>query len=384
MFHRYLKLPKTPQRSFFLWGPRQTGKTNLLKTTYPNSLRIDLLKSDSFARYAQKPHLLREELSATPNVITPVIIDEVQKVPSLLDEVHWLIEEKGLVFALCGSSARKLKRGQANLLGGRAQRFVLHGLVSAEIGDTVDALRIMNHGFLPSYYLDTDPIPAIRSYVADYLKEEIAEEGLVRNFPSFGRFLEVAAICDTEIINFSNIASDCGVSAPTARAYFQILEDTLLASFLPAYTRRIKRKVIHAPKFYFADVGVTNVLAKRGPIVWGSPSVGHAFESWIHHELRAYLDYTQKDISMSYWRLAADHEVDFILGDMKIAIEAKASDSIGNKHTKGLRELKRDFPTVKRRLVVCNEPRRRLTDDGIEILPFSEFLHELWSDQIVQ
>jgi uncharacterized protein len=378
MFQRLLHLPTTPTRSFFLWGARQIGKTALLKVSYPMALRIDLLKSDSFARYAQRPALLREEMLALRVKPQLAIIDEVQKVPMLLDEVHWLIEELGIVFALCGSSARKLKRGQANLLGGRALRFELHGLVSAEIGTGLDPLRILNHGYLPSYYLDEDPLPALRSYVNDYLKEEIAQEGLVRNLPAFGRFLEVAAITDTEIVHYTHTASDCGVKAPTVREYYQILEDTLLGTFLPAYVTQAKRKIIHSPKFYMSDVGVVNVLAKRGKIEWGSPACGHAFENWIFHEIRSFLDYTNSDHELSYWRLAIDHEVDFIVGKMQVAIEAKSSNTIGNKHLKGLRELKKEHPSVQRCIVVCNEPTRRITDDKIEIVPIREFLRELW------
>lgn len=380
MFNRLLPLPLHPKRSFFLWGPRQTGKTSLLNALYPDALRIDLLLSDIFSRYAQKPFLLREELQANKKLPRLVIIDEIQKVPALLDEVHWMIENLRITFALCGSSARKLKRGHANLLGGRALRYVLHGLVSEEIGESFDPLRMLNHGYLPSHYIEDDALPLIRSYISEYLKEEIAQEGLVRNLPAFGRFLEVAAISDTDIIHYTNVASDCGVSSPTIKGYYEILQDTLLGSFLPAYTSRMKRKIIHAPKFYLADVGVVNVLAKRGRIEWGSPQSGHAFENWIYHELKSYIDYKNPDIKLSYWRLAQDHEVDFIVDDMEIGIEAKAVSVIGNKHLKGLREIKKEHPHIKRRMVVCTEKHKRLTEDGIEIVPVRDFLKELWGD----
>ena len=244
MFRRRLSLPSAPRESFFLWGPRQTGKTSLLRSTYPEARRVDLLETDTFSRYASQPHLLRQELDAAPQGF--VVIDEIQKVPALLDEVHWLIENRGVAFGLCGSSARKVRRGHANLLGGRAIRYELFGLVSAELGERFELRRALNHGLLPRHYLADDPRPLVRSYVADYLKEEIAAEGLVRSLPIFADFLRIAALGDTEPVNYSNIARECGISSPAVRAYYGILEDTLLGRFLPAHVRRQKRRVVRA------------------------------------------------------------------------------------------------------------------------------------------
>ena len=210
MFTRSLRLPKAGTETFFLWGPRQTGKTTLLTAAYPDTLWIDLLKAEEFRRYLHNPELLRSELEANKSV-RQVVIDEVQKVPQLLDEAHWLHENRGVHFALCGSSARKVKRGQANLLGGRAVRYELHGLTAAEIGKNFDLNRILNHGYLPRVYLSNTPRRLLNSYVADYLKEEVAAEGLVRNLPVFSEFLNVASLSDTELVNFSTIARDCGV-----------------------------------------------------------------------------------------------------------------------------------------------------------------------------
>lgn len=383
MYNRLLSLPGTPERSFFLWGPRQTGKSSLLKKLYPDTLRIDLLKSDVFARYLQRPHLLREELLATPPKNNLVIIDEIQKVPALLDEVHWLIEEKGIVFILCGSSARKLKRGVANLLAGRALRYELHGLVSAELDRDFSVSRIIQHGYLPLNYKDENPIPGIRAYIADYLKEEIAAEGIVRNLPAFGRFLEVAAISDTEIINYTNIASDCGVSSPTVKEYFNILVDTLLGTYLPAYTKKAKRKVIKSPKFYMFDVGTVNVLARRGRVELGSPQAGHALENWIFHELCCHRAYKDLYYDLSYWQLAQKAEVDFVINDMEVAIEVTSADRLGNQHLKGLREVKKEYPNIKRRIIVCGEPARRISDDNIEVYPFIDFVSALWGGEII-
>jgi predicted AAA+ superfamily ATPase len=381
MIQRRLLLPIVPTQSFFLWGPRQTGKSSLLKQLYPDALWLDLLKTNDFLRYTSQPFLLREEVqAATPRL---VIIDEVQKVPLLLDEVHWLIENIATVFGLCGSSARKVRRGHANLLGGRAVRYELYGLVSAELGPDFDLLRMLNHGALPRHYLSNAPRPLLRAYINDYLKEEIANEGVVRNLPAFANFLSSAVLSDTELLNYSAIARDCGISGPAVREYFQILVDTLLGRYLPAYTKRPKRRVIQAAKFYFADVGVVNQLAKRGRLAPGTELFGKALENWLCHELTAHAAYSELYYDLSYWRLASGIEVDFILGDMECAIEAKGTVNITSQHLQGLRELQRDYPRVKRRIVVCLAPRARRTEDGIDILPVANFLSQLWAGMII-
>ncbi len=382
MLSRQLVLPERPEQSFFLWGPRQTGKTSLLRATYPDAIWIDLLKTDDFARYAQRPALLREELLAQP-AGSLVVIDEVQKVPALLDEVHWLIENRRTRFVLCGSSARKVRRGAANLLGGRALRYELFGLVSAEIGAEFDVVRMLNHGYLPRHYLGSLPERMLRAYVDDYLKEEIAAEGLVRNLPTFSGFLQAAVLSDAEVVNFASVARDCGASAPTVKEYFQILIDTLLGRWLPAYRRRPKRRVIQSPKFYFADVGVVNLLARRGPLQPGAELFGKAFENWVCHELTAYRAYRRTFEDLAYWRLASGIEVDFVIEAAEIAIEAKASTNVHRDHLVGLREFAQEYPRVKRRIVVCLESRPRRTDDGIDILPSRVFADRLWTDTLI-
>ncbi|MGH7820250.1 MAG: ATP-binding protein, partial [Candidatus Binatia bacterium] len=324
MFKRSLRLPAPGTESLFLWGPRQTGKTTLLRETYPDALWIDLLKADEYRRYLQNPERLREELSASSRV-RQVVIDEVQKVPQILDEVHWLVENRKVQFALCGSSARKVKRGAANLLGGRAIRYELHGLTAGEIGEEFEVDRALNHGYLPRIYLADRPRRLLEAYVADYLREEVAAEALVRKLAVFSEFLNVAALSDAELVNFSTIARECGVSAHTIKGYFEILEDTLLGRWLPGYTKRPKRRVIAAPKFYFADVGVVNHLARRGTLERGSELYGKAFENWLFHELAAHNAYADAFARLSYWRLASGIEVDFIVDDMRVAIEAKAT-----------------------------------------------------------
>ena len=383
MFQRLLSLPEPGTESFLLWGPRQAGKSTLLKLLYPDGVWVDLLKADEFRRYATRPELLREELEASgPDPSRQVVIDEVQKVPALLDEVHWLIENRGLHFALCGSSARKVRRGAANLLGGRAIRYEMRGLTAGETGDGFDLDRALNHGYLPRIYESARPRQLLDAYIADYLREEVAAEGLVRNLPAFSDFLDAAALSDGDPVNYSNIARECGVSGPTVKSYFSILTDTLLAHWLPRWQRRAKRRLAGAPKLYFADVGVVNRLARQGELERGSDSYGKAFENWVFHELSAFVSYRYLDERLSYWRLPSGIEVDFVIGDMRLAIEAKATTNITIKHLKSLRTLAEEHPSV-RRIAVCLESRPHRTDDGIDILPATEFVYRLWRGHLV-
>jgi predicted AAA+ superfamily ATPase len=269
-----------------------------------------------------------------------------------------------------------VRRGHANLLGGRAVRYELFGLTSREIGEEFDLLRALNRGYLPRHYASEDARDLLRAYVSDYLKEEVAAEGLTRNLPAFSGFLNVASLSDGEIPSFSTVARECGVSSPTAKAYFEILADTLVARFLPAYVRRPKRRVIQSPKFYLADVGVVNTLARRGRVEPRSELFGKAFENWVFHELAAWRAYHDPSLELSYWRLASGIEVDFVVGPMRLAVEAKATTRVTADHLRGLRHLHQDHPRA-RRVVVCLEPKRRTTEDGIEILPVAVFAREI-------
>jgi len=385
MYKRIIHIALSERSSCFLWGPRQTGKSTLLQERYPASKRYDLLLSDEYRRLMHQPSLFREECLAlakpTDTKDRPVVVDEVQKVPDLLDEIHWLIENARLSFILCGSSARKLKRGHANLLGGRAIRYELFPLVFPEIPD-FSLEKALNDGLLPPHYGSNMARTRLEAYVGDYLQEEIAAEAATRNIPSFSRFLEVAAMGNGEMIQFTNIARECGVSAPTVKSYYQILEDTLLGKFIPAYQKRPKRRVILAPRFYFFDVGVVGLLTKRGRVEMGSELFGRAFEHFLFMELSAYASYSGHHYSISYWRTASQLEVDFILGDHEVVIEVKGASSAQPQHLKGLIAFGEEYRSRRRILVSC-DPQPRSVIAGVEILPWRVFLEDLWSGKII-
>lgn len=385
MFNRTLTFDITEQESAFLWGPRQTGKSTLLHANLPQAPYYDLLLAAEFRRLSQEPGLLRQELEALRadrlTQTVPVVIDEVQKVPDLLDEVHWLIVNRGLRFILSGSSPRRLKRGGGNLLGGRAVRLELFPLTSAEIPD-FSLERALNHGLLPRHYLAADARPLLQAYVGDYLREEILAESLVRNLPSFQRFLDVAVFSNGQTVNLAAIARDVGVSAPTVRGYFEILTDTLIGAWLPAFRRRAKRRVIEAPRFYFFDVGVVNELARRGQLRVGASEFGAAFEHFVWMELRAHASYSRLHYPLAYWRTTSGFEVDFVIADGAVAIEAKSTDNPTADHLRGLRAFHEEVHPP-RRLLVSRVPRPRRTGDGIEILPWRDFLRQLWAGKIV-
>ncbi|MBP5367834.1 MAG: ATP-binding protein [Bacteroidales bacterium] len=380
MLDRLLKLNEIHTDSLYLWGPRQTGKSTLLKTLFPDAPYYDMLKSDVFSVYKLRPSQLRQECMMLDEGAV-VIIDEVQKIPPLLDEVHWLIVNKGINFVLCGSSARKLKRSGANLLGGRALRKVLHPLVSAEIPDfNID--KAVNHGTLPRHYLIDNPKKRLQSYIGDYLQQEIIAEALVRNLDSFTRFMEVAALSDSEMVNYSKIAADCGISSKTVKEYFSILEETLVGMFVPAFTKVIKRKVQIAPKFYYFDIGIVNILLQRGKLERGTAEYGHAFEHLIIQELVAYLDYSESDKKLTFWHtLNNAYEVDAVIGNAEVAIEIKSSANVVSAHLKGLKAFQEEYPQCKL-VVVSLEERPRLFN-GVEVWPAKDFLSRLWSGKII-
>ena len=377
-FVRVQKIVDAQEDSVFLWGARQVGKSTLVKSVYPNAKIYDLLKSDEYTRLLRRPQLLREELLSFGEE-TLVVIDEIQKIPQLLDEVHWLIVNRGIRFILCGSSARKLKRIGTNLLGGRAMSVKLYPLVSAEIPD-FDLVRGINHGMLPRHYLAANPKKRLEAYIGTYLKEEIQDEAVVRQLAAFNRFLDVAAQSNGEIINYKNIAQDCGVSAVTVKEYFAILQQTLIGYMLPAFTDSKKRRAITAPKFYYFDVGVANHLLHRSNLQQGSVDFGHAFEHLMIQELIAYLSYSESDEHLSYWRTASGYEVDAIIGDGRVAIEFKSSEEVQSKHTKGLKAFSEEYDDD--RLIVVSMDVNPRMSNGVEIVPAMDFLQLLWEGKI--
>jgi len=380
---RTLNLNLPPGQSAFLWGPRKTGKSTYLKTKFPASLTYDFLKTDLFLDFLKRPALLREQILAKEEQVLkhPIILDEVQKVPQILDEVHWLIENKGLQFILCSSSTRKLKRGKANLLGGRAWRFEMFPLVTAELKNP-DLLAILNRGLIPPHYLQKTYKKSLNAYTRDYLKEEVFDEGLTRNIPAFSRFFDAIGYSHGELTNFSNIARECGVDSKTVKEYYQILVDTLLGNFVEPFKRRQGRKVISkASKFYLFDVGVAGSITKRNIEEEKGEMFGKSFEHFIYMEISAYNSYQEVGYAINFWRTKSGLEVDFVLGGGAVAIEVKGASRIDNRDLRPLRAFM-DLYSPGKALVVCNEKEERIAGD-IRIMPWRKFLFDLWAGKII-
>jgi uncharacterized protein len=379
-YPRTLKIQLGDHNAAFLWGPRKVGKTTLLRQQFSTAIFYDLLDTERKTQLLLRPARLREEVMAQGHAL--VIIDEVQKVPALLDEVHWCLENTTTKFILCGSSARKLRHGAANLLGGRAWRYELFPLTTSEIG-AYDLDRILNHGMIPQHYAEEKPERSLRSYVMDYLEQEIHAEALTRNVPAFSRFLEAVSATHGQLINYAIIARDCGVSAKTVREYFQILEDTLLGHSLEPWRKRKKRRLIETAKFYLFDPGIVRALSGMRQIEPGTEEFGRAFEHFLIEEIRAYLHYRERFLPLSYWRTSTGFEVDLIVGDLELAIEFKAVSAADERHTKGLRALREEH-RVKDALIVSLDPIRRRLADGITVYPWQEFCQALWADEFAR
>lgn len=377
MLHRICQLSNEIEDSIFLFGARQTGKSTILRQQFPNSIFIDLLDTSVKSRFRRRPVLLYETLCDKPEG-TLVIIDEIPEVPELLNEVHRLISERRFVFILCGSSARKLKRKGYNTLGGRAYPVYLYPFVSAEIPD-FDLDHALLSGMVPPHYLAKNPTRRLSAYIDVYLKEEIKEESLVRNLDAFHRFLEVAALTDGEMVNYNNIAQDCGVSATTVAAYFEILEDTLIGYRIPAYTQTMKRRLVQAPRFYYFDVGVVNHLLHRKSLERGTPEYGHALEHLVIQEIVAYLSYNHSDEKLSYWRTYSGMEVDAVIGDARIAIEIKSVDEVQTRHLKGFKAFGEDYPSCRCIIVSLDPFNRRMGD--IECIYVVDFFRMMWNNK---
>lgn len=380
---RILNIELPPRQSAFLWGARKTGKSTYLKKNFPDSLVFDFLKSDLFIEFSKNPSLLREQLLAQNEAMIghPVILDEVQKVPQILDEVHWLIENKGFQFILCGSSARKLKRGQANLLGGRAWRYEMLPLTTVEIGG-VDLLRALNHGLIPTHYLQNNYKKSLSAYVRDYLKEEVFNEGLTRNIPAFSRFFDAIGYSHGELTNYSNIARECGVSSKTVKEYYQILVDTLLGTMVEPFKKRKNRQTISkASKFYLFDVGVAGAITHREIYEEKGELFGKAFEHFILMQMVAHRSYSELEYEINFWRTKSGMEVDFILGKGEIAIEIKGSSRVDNRDLKPLSAFIEEY-SPRKGFVVCNEKAKRV-HGNVMVIPWRMFLDDLWEGRVI-
>ena len=376
---RQLQLaPLLAMKSFFLFGPRATGKTTLIRQQLAETATIiDLLDSRYFLRLSSAPHELESIIAAAPAEI--IVIDEIQRVPELLNEIHRLIETQHITFLLTGSSARKLRRGKANLLAGRVWEARMFPLIHRELPD-FDLNRYLRYGGLPAVYLSKYPEEALDAYVNTYLKEEILAEGLIRRLPPFSRFLETIALANGDMINFTKLANDCQVPPSTVTEYVRLLEDTLIGFFLPAWTQSKKRKAIKTGKFYFFDPGITHILSGTETLDRNSDLYGKSFEQFICMELRAYLSYRRKKFPLTYWRSKNGHEVDFLLGT-KTAIEVKASKKISGNEFKGLKYLKEEG-VFQNFILVSQDPVSTYTDN-ILAMPWQKFLTDLWKNKFV-
>jgi predicted AAA+ superfamily ATPase len=371
---RILDLPAMMEKkSHFLFGPRQTGKTSLIYHTLKGVKIYDLLDTSIYLALSQNPGRIGQELTSEDRI---VVIDEIQRLPVLLNEVHRLVETHGIRFLLTGSSARKLRRGGVNLLGGRARTKYLHPFTYKELGDKFDLSRVIERGLLPSIHFSDDPRADLQAYAGSYLQEEIVAEGTTRNLPAFSRFLKVAALCKSQIVNFTNVSNDAQVARTTVYEYFEILKDTLILYELPAWRKSKKRKPLASSKYYFFDVGVVSMLQGR-KFRPGTPEFGEAFETYLMHELTSYSDYVSGE-DLSYWRSTSGFEVDFIIGD-HTAVEVKAKENLSAADLKPLRALVEERK-LKRYLCVSLEPRKRRFED-MTVLPYKDFLEALWNGE---
>ncbi len=364
--------------SLFLVGPRQTGKTTLIRQAFPRAKYFNLLESNVFREVARRPELIRQRRRPGENLI---VIDEIQKLPQLLDEVQVMIDsDRDLRFILTGSSIRSLRRAGLNLLGGRAWEARLHPLVSPELPGGI-LLRRLNDGSLPFVLNSASPRKALEEYVDVYLGEEVVSQGAVRQVEPFSRFLNIAALANGEQINYTKMGADCQVAPRTIREYVQVLDDTLIARELPAFTGTKVRKPVASAKLYLFDVGVANVLMGRGRVEPGTEGFGRALEHQIYLELRAFLDYTHQPLPLTYWRSTSQFEADFLI-DGRIGIESKGKEFVTKRDYKGLLALAEEIP-LERKIIVCAESQWRMSDEGVEVMPMQEFFTELWKGSII-
>ena len=379
----YARLLPKPASSAFLFGPRGTGKSTWLRDHFPGAAVYDLLDTGEALRLAVQPKLLYHELS----MLSPgawVVIDEVQKAPAVLDEVHRLIETRRLRFVLSGSSARKLRRGGVNLLAGRAVTLAMMPLVSAELGFDRDTTKFLRYGSLPMVVDADDPRQYLRSYAETYLVQEVHAEALTRNIGAFARFLEVAARHNGQTTNASAIAKAVGVRRETVRSHFDILVDTLLGCWLPAWKLKSATKQVAHSKFYFFDAGVARALSGRLPYPPTNEELGALAETFVLSELRAYLAYSRLDYRLHFWRTHDGAEVDLLCEATNgfVAIEVKSATRWDRRFHRGLRRLREHLPSATCYGVYLGQ--RTAQWDEVRVLPVLDFLRRLWNGEVIR
>lgn len=373
MYSRIVKFPMA--KSFFLFGPRATGKTTWLQQMFPSAVHVDLLESELYSMLLAAPSRITRLIP--PDCTEPVIIDEVQRIPELLNEVHRLIEQKNLRFILTGSSARKLRAKGINLLAGRALTRFMHPLTVAELGNDFSLHTSVKFGHLPAIYSEPDPGDYLASYIRTYLREEVLQEGLTRNLQVFARFLEAASFSQGSILNISEVARECGANRKLVEQYFYILEDLLLAHRVPVFTKRARRRMVSHPKFYFFDAGVYRAIRPKGPLDRPEEIEGTALETLVFQELLAVNDLYRLGYELYYWRTSNGLEVDFVLyGEAGlVAIEVKRAAKIRNKEFKGLKAFAKDYPMASLYMFYGGETKMYV--DNITLIPIKEALGEL-------
>lgn len=375
MFKRMIKSPLEIRKSFFLFGPRGTGKTTWLRQHLPDALFINLLQSEPYNRLSANPGHLREMIP--PEYNDWIIIDEIQRVPELLNEVHDLIEAKRHIFILTGSSARALKRQGVNLLAGRALTYYMHPLTASEQADAFQIEQSLRFGHLPARFGESDPGKYLKDYVQTYVREEVLQEGLTRNIGNFSRFLEIASFSQGSLINTSEIAREVHIQRTLAENYFSILEDLLIGVRIPVFTRKAKRRLVAHQKFYYFDAGVFRAIRPAGPLDSGAEVDGPALETLVFQELRAINDYLQYDYRIFFWRTKHGLEIDFILYGPQglLAIEIKRSPQLKTKDTRALKEFKKDYPPAQCYVFYGGSSRLYLED--ITAIPIQQALNSL-------
>jgi len=375
-YKRLFKPPK--EQSFFLFGPRGTGKTTYLKQNYSNALIINLLDSSEETLFSMHPSLLKERIDSQKEKPAIVIIDEVQKVPKILDMVHLLIEEGvGIQFILTGSSSRKLKRGGVNLLAGRALWKNFHPFIAYEVKERFNLATALKTGMIPLIFNSKHPEETLRSYIHLYLQEEVKAEALVRQIGEFARFLEAMAFSHASLVNCANISRECLVNQKTVSLHLQVLEDLLLGYTLPVFEKRAKREITSHPKFYFFDPGVFRALRRQGFLDLSTESEGAALEGLVAEHLRCWIDFQIERNDLYFWRTRSGLEVDFILYGPNVfyAIEVKNNHTISPHDLRGLKEFRKDYPEAT--MLLLYRGKQRLKREGILCLPAEDFLKEL-------